>query len=364
MRIPSPRLRGEGRSRWIAGAWIAGVWLFVGILQATQRYLRGRELEPEGWAFWSALGENLVLAGLWALATPVVMRLARRWLFPGRSVPVLFAAHVPAGAAIVLLHTLASHFFYKMLIAPGAAWGGVLGNVVQSALTTGPSRFATYLQIIGVTWGLDEYRAWRAQEIHASNLQAQLAGERLESLKLQIHPAFLFQTLGLLRATIRRDPPAAARTIVALGELLRLSLKNGGLRLVRLGEELRYAELYLKIESTRLEREVRLTTRVPREVMEAAVPSLVLPPLIEAAVASGGTEPGSIDISAGHEEGWLRLRIRANGSSDVGDGAVAIARARRRLDLEYPGRHVLEWSSLKREAIVEIPFVPVASETP
>lgn len=346
----------RSRKRWNAAAWIVGVWLFVGILQATQRYLRGRELEPNSWAFWSALGEHLALAALWAAFTPLVMRIARRYPFPGRSWPVLLAVHIPAGAAIVLLHTLVSNFAYKLMLASEVPWVEILDNTVRSALMTGVSRFGTYLEIVGVTWGLDEYRAWRAKEIHASNLQAQLAKERLESLKLQLHPSFLFQTLAMLRTTIRRDPAAAARTIVALGELLRLSLKNGGLRLVRLGEELRWADLYLKIESTRLEHEVRLASQVPRDVLDAAVPSLVLQPLVEAAVAAAGTGPTFVEISAAQDAGRLRLRIHADGGSAGGDGAAAIGRARRRLDLEYPGTHVLEWSSLAREAIVEIPF--------
>jgi hypothetical protein len=355
------------RQRWIAAAWIAGVWLFVGILQATQRYLRGHELEPDSWAFWSALGDNLFLAALWAAATPLVMRIARRYPLPGKSLPMLLAVHIPAGAAVVLLHTVVSNLAYKLLIAPGVSWADLLGNTVRSALMTGASRFATYVEIVGVTWGLDGYRGWRKREIRASNLQAQLAGERLESLKLQLHPAFLFQTLGLLRSTIRRDPAAAARTIVALGELLRLSLKNGGQRLVRLDEELRYADLYLKIESTRLERDVHLATRVPPGELEAAVPSLVLQPLVEAAVAAAGPEPNCVEISAAQSDGRMTLSVRADsdrpveGSRSTGASGEAIERARRRLDLEYPGAHRLEWSSLTREAIVEIPFATLPS---
>ena len=49
------------RERLIAAAWIVGVWYFVAVLQATQRYLRGRELEPNPWVFWSALGASLAL---------------------------------------------------------------------------------------------------------------------------------------------------------------------------------------------------------------------------------------------------------------------------------------------------------------
>lgn len=363
---PTPLL--AARRRWIAAAWIAGVWIFLAVLQATQRYLRGRELEPNPWAFWSALADNLVLAALWAAATPVVMRIARRYPFPGTRIPVLAAVHVAAGAAFALLHTLAANVLYKLVLAPGVTWRELVANCVASALTTGPTRIATYLQIVGVTWGLDDYRAWREREIRASALQLALAKERLESLKLQLHPAFLFQTLALLRTTIRRDPRAAARTIVELGDLLRLSLKNGGKRLVRLSEEVRYAELYLKIEKTRLGCDLAVTVRVPREALDAAVPSLVLQPLVEAAVAAAGPSPASIEITAAHRDGRMTLAVRAEpydpggAAAPPGASAAVIERARRRLDLEYPGQHRLEWSSVAREATVEIPFAPLPEE--
>src|SRR6266542_1228052 len=289
------------RERLIAAAWIVGVWCFVAVLQATQRYLRGRELEPNPWVFWSALGDNLVLAAIWAAATPLVMRIARRYPFPGRSLPTLVAIHLPAAAVIALLHTFVSNAVYKILVAPGVSWAALLANCLHSAAMTGPTRIATYLQIVGVTWGLDDYRAW-----------------------------------------------------------------HGGQRLVRLAEEIRYADLYLRIESTRLERDLGVRLRVPREVLEAAVPSLVLQPLVEAAVAAH-PEPARVEISAEPHDARMTLRIRADTGKPPGRSAPsaasadAIARARRRLDLEYPGQHRLEWSSLTGEAVVEIPFVRVES---
>ncbi|HZI65908.1 MAG TPA: histidine kinase [Thermoanaerobaculia bacterium] len=360
---PTPHF--AARRRWTAAAWIAGVWIFLAVLQATQRYLRGRELEPSPWAFWGALADNLVIAALWAAATPVVMRIARRYAFPGTPVPVLAAVHLAAGAAFALLHSLAANVLYKLVLAPGVTWNELVANWVESALTTGPTRIATYLQIVGVTWGLDDYRAWREREIRASSLQLALAKERLESLKLQLHPAFLFQTLALLRTTIPRDPRAAARTIVELGDLLRLSLKNGGKRLVRLSEEVRYAELYLKIEKTRLECDLAVTIRVPRDALDAAVPSLVLQPLVEAAVAAACPAPASIEITASHGDGRMTLAVRAEPGdpaappAPAGPSAAVIERARRRLDLEFPGQHRLEWSSVTRSATVEIPFAPL-----
>jgi hypothetical protein len=71
-----------------------------------------------------------------------------------------------------------------------------------------------------------------------------------------------------------------------------------------------------------------------------------------------------VEISAVHSDGRMTLRVRADSGRSPGPSGAsndAIARAVRRLDLEYPGTHRLEWSSLAREAVVEIPFTPLES---
>jgi LytS/YehU family sensor histidine kinase len=114
---------------------------------------------------------------------------------------------------------------------------------------------------------------------------------------------------------------------------------------------------------------------VPREVLDAAVPSLVLQPLVEATVAAAHPAPVRVEISASREDDRVTLRVRADSGTHerasagrlpavAGSSGDAIARAGRRLDLEYPGDHRLEWSSLVCEAVVEIPFSPLALGEP
>jgi len=359
------------RGRWRAAAWIAGIWTFVAVLRATQRYLRGGELEPDPYVFWSALGDNLFLAALWAAATALVMRIARRFPFPGESLARLVPVHLAAAVAAALAHTLVSSVAYKLFLAPGVGWDELFRNFATSALMTGPSRLATYFEIVAVTWGLDDYRAYREKELRASLLQAELAEARLDALKLQLHPTFLFNALAVLRPTIHRDPRAAARLVVELGDLLRLSLKNGAARLVPLREELKFLELYLKIEKTRLGGKLAVSIRADRGVLDAAVPSLLLQPLAEAALAAGGAELSRIDVEARQRDGRLTLAVRAGADPPASGGAAglprasvaAIARARRRLQHEYPGDHSIEWDAAGRATAVEIPCVPLADET-
>jgi two-component system, LytTR family, sensor kinase len=331
--------------RSIHWGWILGVWTFVGMLRATQRYLRAGDLQPDlSYAWWSALGNNLFLAYLWAALTPSVMRIARRFA-PGR-IPVirLVPIHLLYGIGIAVVHTALSHLIYKVLLAPEVTWADFGRHFASSALMTGPTRISTYLEIVGVTWGLDYYRVYREREVRASNLQAQLAEARLEALKLQLRPGFVFNALNTILPLIYRNAQAAARTVVQLGDLLRLSLKSSVTQLVSIQEEVHFLKLYLQIEKTRLADRLSTGFEIAPEASTAGVPNLILQPIVESAVArvSASTAGGGrIQISARREWDALRLEVSDDAKDVVQDIAARavqegnLATTRRRLDHLY-----------------------------
>jgi len=355
---------------------LLGVWTFVGLLRGTQRYFHGNELTPDlSYAWWSAVQNNLVLAYLWAAFTPLSMRAARRfsigrtpWL---RLVPI----HLLAAAGVALLHTVLSNVLYKLALAPEVTWEEFFQNFARSAAITGPTRVATYLVIVGVTWGLDSYRTYREREIEASNLQTQLAEARLDALKLQLHPAFVFNALNTVLSLIYKDPRAAARTVVQLGDLLRLSLKGGAARLVTLKEELAFLEIYLKIERTRLQDRLSVSFSIEPEALSAAVPNLILQPLVETAIAqsvASHTGSGSVEVRAIRRERTLVLEVLEKGTAAQTDPGMlpaegtALDRTRRRLEHLYPEDHRLERSRVWADGVgvgqkvtLAIPFAPL-----
>ena len=225
----------------------------------------------------------------------------------------------------------------------------------------GAARLATFIGIVGVTWGIDDYRTYREKELQASELERELVQTQLEALKLRLHPPFLFNTLATILPLIRTEPRAAARTVVQLGDILRLALYNDATGLVPLKTELEYIRLYLQIEQTRLQDRLEVRYAIAPEVLNAAVPNLILLPLAESAIANGisvRSGRAAIEIRAWSENGELRLDVRETAI----DGGISpealrgppvdqsfVTKTRLRLELLYPGRHLIGMSERREE---------------
>jgi hypothetical protein len=346
IRFPRPGSAGSGRRR--KAFEILGVWTIVGVFIAAQRYLRGPSLQPRLALPWGeSLAASLVTAYLWALLTPAVMRLARR-LRPARAraaVPTALLVLTAAGAALV--HLLLTNLFWHFL-DPGEGTREFVSMFFATLAFGGTARVATCFAIVGVTWVIDDYRTYRQQEIQASELERELVQTELEALKLRLHPSFLFNTLRALQPLIRTDPRAASRVVVQLGDVLRLALYDDAKRLVPLKTELDTIRLYLEIERARLRDRLDLELSVAPETLPAAVPSLVLMPLIESAVANGveRRSGGSrIEVRAEARGDVLTLRVAERGADAASRRAPApldetfVEKARRRMELLYPGAH-------------------------
>ncbi len=131
------------------------------------------------------------------------------------------------------------------------------------------------------------YRHYRDQRLEAALLEGRLARAQLNSLKMQIQPHFLFNTLNAI-ATLTRDEPAAAeRMMLALADLLHRALEHGRRRDVRLADEVETAALYMEIQKIRFGDWLSFSVSVEPAAGEARVPSFVLQPLIENAIKHG-----------------------------------------------------------------------------
>jgi hypothetical protein len=288
------------------------IWSAVGLFIAAQRYLRGPSLQPRLALPWGeSLAASLVTAYLWALLTPAVMRIARR-LRPRRGAAL---RHVPllllAGVLAALVHLLATNVFWHA-VDPREAAGDFVAMFFATLAFGGAARLGAFCGIVGVTWAIDDYRTYREKEIQASELERELSQTQLEALKLRLHPPFLFNTLSTILPLIHSEPRAAARTVVQLGDILRLALHNDATGLVPLKTELEYIRLYLQIEQTRLQDRLEVEFEIEPEALDAAVPNLILLPLIESAIANGvSLRPGRarVVIRASPDAGTLRLEV-------------------------------------------------------
>lgn len=353
MQEPTARVRvgtEAARPRVRAAVRVLLVWTGVAFFIATQRYLRGPSLQPRLALPWGeALAASLVTAYLWALLTPASMRAARRWRPRQGAVLGNSLMLAAAGTAMALVHLVATNLFWGAVGRAGEG-PGLVATFLATLSFGGAARLATFLGIAGVAWGLDDFHNYREKELQASELERELAGTQLEALKLRLHPAFLFNTLSTILPLIRTEPRAAARTVVQLGDILRLTLHNDATGLVPLKTELEYIRLYLQIEQTRLKDRLEVDFAIEPEALDAAVPNLILLPLCESAIANGvSMRPGGarVGIRARLAEGRLRLEVgEAPAEPAEVPAAVPIddsfvQKTKRRLELLYPDAHAI-----------------------
>ena len=196
-------------------------------------------------------------------------------------------------------------------------------------------------------------------------LEVQLAQAQVQSLKLQLHPHFLFNTLNTITALIGQDPRGAERMVSGLSDLLRLSLRNASEQEVPLERELEILQHYLSIQEIRFADRLTVRYDIGPDVRQALVPNLLLQPLVENAIRHGiapRAAPGTIVISAHRAEDVLRIVVEDDGvgpgSSSSGEG-IGLRNTRARLERLYGSQHRLELTGGREGGFVvriEIPY--------
>jgi len=204
--------------------------------------------------------------------------------------------------------------------------------------------------LVGVAHALQFHERARSREQREADLEARLAEARLQALRMQLNPHFLFNTLNSIAALVP-DHPQAEQMIEALSDLLRLTLTTPERQEVTLREELHFLERYLLIERIRFGDRLSVENQVDVAALDALVPILILQPLVENAVRHGletQIAPAVIRVVAEHAGGSLRLRVADNGRGLApGRGPaiqerVGLTNTRARLRMLYNGEASLD----------------------
>ena len=175
--------------------------------------------------------------------------------------------------------------------------------------------FAVLAVSMSVTHAWRLYQRVQERDRRTLELTARLSQAKLEALRLQLQPHFLFNTLNTISSLVHRDVDAADEMITNLSELLRLSLDVGEQE-VPLRRELEILDCYLAIEQARLGRRLRVERQIDEAALDGLVPSLVLQPVVENAVRHGlepRVAPGTITIRAERVADILRLVVTDDG---------------------------------------------------
>jgi two-component system, LytTR family, sensor kinase len=196
------------------------------------------------WVF--ALRPALLDANLWAFTTLAIFWLARRFPFERGQVLRGIAAHVAAAVVIALARA-----GVMVVLGRHVRWVRV-GPFGSEFLATSSQNVLFYALLLGIAHLVIYYRRYREREQAAEQLARGLAEARLQALKMQLQPHFLFNTLNAISALIPAEAKPARRMLAHLGDLLRTSLEHEETQEVTLREELAFLQPYLEIEQARL----------------------------------------------------------------------------------------------------------------
>src|SRR5215208_1276075 len=261
-----------------------------------------------GPAPWRVLVVVAVTWQIWTLLTVPVIALADRFPLerPWRVRAVM--AHVAASLATCAAQALATAIVFRWLVDPDSSTLAWLTGYMFMRFA--PSGVILYTAIVAI-------RTSQVQRARTQALATGLAEARLQSLRAQLRPHFLFNALNATVALMRDGENArAADALLGIADLLRATLRGDARHEVTLEEELGFVEQYLSIERLRMGDRLRVQVDVPPSLLDARVPSLCLQPFVENAVRHGLRHvPGEavVSVSATASDGRLRLHVTDNG---------------------------------------------------
>jgi hypothetical protein len=319
--------------KWVRQASPPLIWLTLALLSTTQLYsiFRFENRHAPLWriAYWQSPAWLL-----WALLTPCVLRLGRRYRLDRANWRRGALIHLSAGVAFALLH-LVSQALLRYLTPLFPEEPLTLLDALLSCVSYFHINLLTYWATLGVAGAFDFYRRWQTEQLQGAQLKEQLARARLQALQMQLHPHFLFNTLHTIGTLVEDEPRVARRMITRLGDFLRLTLEEDVVEVVPLGREMEFARAYLSIEELRFQGRLQAHYSLAPETTAARVPYLILQPLIENAIRHGlapRAGPGRLELRAARYDGRLRVEVRDDGGKIASThNGLGLANTRARL---------------------------------
>lgn len=354
-------------------AWLGSLLVFglLGLLESARDYL-GRRHQGQEIPVWTVLVGNMPWWLGWALVLPLVLILVRRFPlfapFRFRALGVLALA----GVVFSLIHGMANGALYWTVMTP---WRR--GDASMMAATVGiTSQFfflnlVTFGAVVGAAHAVIFAARLRERERATARLTQAVTAARLDALRMELNPHFLFNTLNAISGlVVNGERDAAVRMLARLGDLLRLTLDRGTAHLVPLRRELELAQLHLGIEQVRFRDRLAVQLDPDPSTLDLPVPTLILQPLVENAIRHGVAPtpgPGRVTVRSRRLGPRLALEVEDTGSGfdptlPAGQPGVGLANVRARLSELYGDRAALTFRRVPEGFLATITLDPAAPQ--
>ena len=265
---------------------------------------------------------------IWALLTPFVLMAVRRWPLDAKPISVPVIAHVSVAAILASVHSVIALSLGRIGTVPLSEMPRQIFTSV--AFVWGVFTSAVFYAVVVMVYTAVRFRTmYAAERVNAAELgqskaalEAELTQSKLDSLRSQLRPHFLFNTLNAISVFVTEDADRAREMLLRLAALLRRSLDEEAHE-VSLRQELAFVDDYLEIQRGRFGDQLLVRIDIDPAVLDARVPVFLLQPLLENAIEHGKTDDHrtTIALRAGREGDQLRVTLDDDGPG-VADATV------------------------------------------
>jgi two-component system, LytTR family, sensor kinase len=295
-------------------------WFMLALVSAAARELDPRIPGIPGPIMAAVLRSTYAEYALWAVLTVPIWWLASRYhIEGGRRIGRMLAFLIAGVVLAVVIDALL--FELRQALMPNA------GGPFRRRPPTPVAGFGfvddlmVYFAVLGAGVARDYFLRYHARLEETVRLQHQLGQARLDALRAQLNPHFLFNTLNAVSALSERDPRGVRRMIARLSDLLRYTLDESTDSEVPLHRELDIVTEYIELMQVRFQGKLGVSIHVDDDVRDALVPNLILQPLVENAIKHGVgqlTGAGRIEVLGRREGDELVITVADSGPGPGG----------------------------------------------
>jgi sensor histidine kinase YesM len=252
--------------------------------------------------------------------------------------PKITINHIAAAVITSGIWILTGYFILVKIVKPIPAYETFLLDTLVWRFLIG---ILFYLIIVAIDYVIIYYNNFQAKQLRETELNSLVKEAELKTLKYQINPHFIFNSLNSISSLTISAPKRAQEMTIKLSSFLRATLSKNETQKNKLSDEIKNAQLYLDIEKIRFEEKFNFIKVVDKECSEVEVPSMILQPLFENAIKHGvyeSIEQVSIILTCKQENEYMKITVENNfdpeAISKKGEG-IGIKNIQNRLKLIY-----------------------------
>lgn len=269
----------------------------------------------------------------------------------------IFFNHVISGILTASLWLFLGYFIISNIISNSETYNNFFFNTLSWRFLIG---ILFYFLITTFYYVIIYYKGFQERIIHESELKNLVTEAELRSLKFQINPHFIFNSLNSMSALTTINPDKAKSMILNLADFLRYTLANNENQKNKLSEELKNIKLYLEIEKIRFEDKFEFIDEIDPLCFDCYVPNMILQPLVENAIKHAvyeSIEKVTLKLSCKKEDNFIKIFLENNfedeTSSSKGTG-IGLQNIKKRLEIIYDQKNLINIQKDKNIFTVEI----------